>query len=223
MDEAKKILDLGAALHSEFLVMAASQTGGRGRHGRVWHSPIGNLYVSFVVRGILPSLLSQFALLWGVILQNCIAGFTDRLVQCKWPNDILIEGKKVSGILIERYKNVLVVGVGINVAHVPEPVQFPATCLNDHVSSPIDLSVLLERICQDYEINRKKWEEAGFEMVRQTWLNAAWRLGDEIIIRQEDRDVVGVFETIDNAGALCIKNASGLTEKLYVGDLIREV
>ncbi|MBP6985536.1 MAG: biotin--[acetyl-CoA-carboxylase] ligase [Alphaproteobacteria bacterium] len=220
MDQAKRLVDQEVDFRQEFLIIASSQSAGRGRHGRVWHSDVGNVYLSFVVKGVQPQQLSQFALLWGVILQRTISSFTSSLVQCKWPNDVLLNGEKVAGILIETYKDILIVGVGVNVAHAPSGVQFPATFLNRQQENAIVPADLIDKLVDMYIKQRKNWDDNGFEDIQSAWLQAAWRLGDEITIRQEDRDVVGIMETIDEAGALHVWTHEGHSVQLYVGDLI---
>jgi BirA family biotin operon repressor/biotin-[acetyl-CoA-carboxylase] ligase len=221
MDVAAELLASQGSAALETIIVAKQQDGGRGRAGRQWISPPGNLYVSFITRDVQPAQLSPFALMWGVILQKSLAMYTDAHVQCKWPNDVLVNDKKVGGILIEREHNALIVGIGVNLISVPECVQFPATAMNLHTSKPIDINELVESISSLYTYSRKLFEE-DFEAIRQSWLNSAWKLHEEINIRQERGSVVGIFETIDETGALILAQASGSKRKLYVGDLFGE-
>ncbi len=223
MDEAKRLLHKDFEGNLESVILAKVQTGGRGRHGRIWVSRPGNLFMSYVASSVEPSLLSQFALLWGIVLQQVISQCTQSVVQCKWPNDVLVDGKKIAGVLVERYEGALIVGVGVNLEYYPEKVLFHATCLKEHVAelpTPVELAHI---IADEYKASRILWEQNGFDQVRVKWLKNAWKLHEEINIRQEDRSVVGIFETIDAIGALILKSADGLEHKLYVGDLIEEV
>lgn len=220
MDQAKRLVDQEVDCRQDLLIIASSQSAGRGRHGRVWHSDVGNVYLSFVVKDVQPQQLSQFALLWGVILQKTISSFSSGLIQCKWPNDVLLNGEKVAGILIETYKDVLIVGVGVNVAHAPVGVQFPATFLNRQQANVLEPGCIIDKLVDVYIKQRENWEKKGFHDIQSAWLQSAWRLGGEITVRQEDRDVVGIMETIDETGALCVRTHEGHSVKLYVGDLI---
>jgi BirA family biotin operon repressor/biotin-[acetyl-CoA-carboxylase] ligase len=222
-DEARRLLDEDSSKYLECIVIAKQQTSGRGRYGRDWLSPSGNLFMSVMTREVGAVQLSQFALLWGIAVQNVMQSLTKDLVQCKWPNDILINGMKVGGILIERHGSALIVGVGVNLEYYPEGVQFQATCLKHHslvATLPEDLA---QDIYESYEKLRKLWEEIGFQGVRDLWLKNAWKLHQKINIRQEAEYVVGIFETIDDNGVLILKDAAGVVHKLYVGDLIQEV
>ncbi len=111
--------------------------------------------------------------------------------------------------------------VGVNILHLPENVLFPATCLADHGGEVINAEQLAARITDQYVKMRAHWEQNGFENIRKSWLNVAWKLNSEINIRQETRNVVGIFETIDENGALILNTHSG-QEKLLVGDLALE-
>lgn len=219
-DEAKRLLASDFSAHLETILIAAEQTGGRGRQNRVWVSPVGNLFMSVITKAVDPQQLSQFALLWGVVMARSITYYTDALVQCKWPNDVLIEGCKVSGVLIEHFEGALIVGVGVNIHSCPSEVQFPATSMVQHTDKAIDPEDFARIIWGNYQDCYAEWQQKGFECIREAWINAAWKIHEQINIRQDDGYVVGIFETIDNSGALILKDATGDVTKLYVGDLI---
>lgn len=221
MDEARRLLQDGVDL--ETIVLAKSQDGGRGRQGRSWISPAGNLFMSLITRDVAATQLSQFALLWGEVVRRVVSSYTKAQVQCKWPNDVLINGNKVGGILIERHGSALIVGVGINIEYHPQDVQFPATCLKEHSQENISPEGVARKIWDCYLELRGQWEQKGFGQIRNLWLQSAWKLKDEINIRQNDGSVVGIFEAIDETGAILLKDAAGAIKKLYVGDLIKEV
>lgn len=215
MDEARRLLRDG--FKEEFAILTKVQTAGRGRHGRSWQSQSGNLYLSVVTRDVDPQKLSQYALLWGVVLQQTISSLVTATVACKWPNDVLLEDKKLAGILIERFDSALIVGIGINILHHPDQVMFPATCLANYgvTCTPEELTDML---VQHYQRLRASWEKQGFDNFRNSWLNTAWKLNSEIKIGKNDESMVGIFETIDENGAL-ILNTNGQKHKLLVGDL----
>lgn len=221
MDTAKSLISDGNI--DEFAVLANRQTGGRGRHGRSWVSEKGNLYLSVVTKDVEAQRLSEYALLWGLILLEEIKRYLPlSLVECKWPNDVLIEGKKTAGILIEREasSSALVVGIGVNLLHFPAQTLFPATCLRAHTEVLPSPDMFTKSLLLAYEKYRAIWQERGFNIIRETWLKSSWKLNNEIIISQETRTVVGIFETIDENGALILKTESGY-EKLLAGDLIQ--
>lgn len=221
MDEAVRLSEQAEGL--EFAVLADEQTQGRGRHGRTWVSNKGNLYLSVVTRPVPLELLTQYALLWGVVLRDVISSFLpNQLIQCKWPNDVLLNGFKVAGLLIERshQPDALVVGVGVNLLHCPEETMFPATCLKAHTAQIPSTIELSKSLIDKYQQYREEWEKHGFSHVRESCLKSLWKLNDEIIISQNTGSVVGIFETIDENGALILKTKSGY-ERLLVGDLIR--
>jgi BirA family biotin operon repressor/biotin-[acetyl-CoA-carboxylase] ligase len=124
-DDAKEAAEKGAA--EGMVVWALSQSGGRGRHGRQWHSPIGNLYCSVVLR---PSLGRRFFGFYSFISALAIGDSIKEVlpqadVELKWPNDVLVRGKKISGILLEAGEDFLVIGIGVNILYVPENPLYP--------------------------------------------------------------------------------------------------
>lgn len=228
MEEAKRLLEQDFQRYKDAIIIAKQQTHGRGRHGRQWISPSGNLYMSMIVKDLLADLLSEYALLWGIVLHEVISDLilAHHKVQCKWPNDILINDKKIGGILIERYnKNkdtAMIVGIGINVGHCPEQVQFPASSLKELGVQGIELEDLVSKISEKYKFIYQQWKKDGFAFIREKWLGVAWRLKQEISIRQEQQSVVGIFETINAKGAIEIKDHNGVMHTLHTGDLFKE-
>ena len=131
-DEAKRLARGGAP--DRTLVTAARQEAGKGRRGRVWSSPEGNLYASFVLRhGRPPATAAQLSFVTAVALAEALCDLLPDgpAVRCKWPNDVLIDGAKVAGILLEAEGEGgwLVVGLGVNIRHEPEQPLYPATSL----------------------------------------------------------------------------------------------
>ncbi len=225
MDEASHLLDKDFNRFKNSMILAKQQLRGRGRQGRPWVTSEGNLMMSMIVEDIQPPRLSEYALLWGLTLYEALSSFVGDLakVQCKWPNDILINEKKVGGILIERYQSgeasALIVGIGVNIIHFPEEVQFPATSLEEIGCGNITPQDLAMKISDCHTVLRKKWETRGFDGIRDKWLEVAWRLKEEINISQEKKSVIGIFEGIDLKGALEIKDFEGVIHKLYTGDV----
>lgn len=221
MDEARRLIDLGCA--SNTMVLAYQQTGGRGRQNRQWSSPSGNLYASLIIDAVSANLLSQFSLLVGVILREAILEYGCVKIQCKWPNDILVDGKKIAGVLIEYYEGKLIIGIGVNLESYPQHALFPATCMRDHTENiprPVELAHTFASLYQDMFC---KWHEDGFDWIRMGWLKGAWKYKEEIKIRLQDGYVIGIFDAIENDGALVLKHSTGQLSRHYVGDLVEEV
>ena len=193
------------------VVMAESQTAGRGRYGRTWQSPKGNLYMSLV----LPDLgkdNSALPFLTAVAVADSLPEFD---VSLKWPNDVLLSGKKLAGILIEKAEGKLVVGIGVNVMTSPEEgVLYPTANLEGRLRS----MTLAKRILLQYNTLLDLLDKKGFKEIRKRWLGYASGLHKSISIHLADTELQGIFKGIDAKGALLLKQKSG-TRTLSFGDV----
>lgn len=196
-----------------FLVWALEQTAGRGRRGRLWASPPGNLYLSLLLRPDCPAkTAAQLSFVAAVALAQSLAAFLpDRAaVSCKWPNDILLGGRKVAGILLESETGeggglaFLVIGVGVNLLSSPRDAEFPATSLAEAGAPPPAPARVLERFLADFDDWQRRWREEGFAPVREAWLARASFLGQPIQVRLDTTGFCGRFLDIDAQGALVL-------------------
>ena len=190
---------------------AERQSGGRGRQGRAWQSPPGNLYASTLVRvdpkhPPPPSL----ALVAAVALHEAVSRHTGR-AQIKWPNDITVNRAKLAGILLERQGDAVVIGFGVNLAHHPEDLDRPAASLGARVTP----EVLLRRLAACFEIWLERWRTQGLAPVRAAWLAAAHPIGTPLASGGAE----GVFDGLDETGALRLRLASGAIRVVHAGDV----
>ena len=192
-------------------VTAERQSAGRGRRGRAWISPPGNLYASLLLTGPAaaerwPQLSFVAALAIHDAVVEVAADLKPRLA-IKWPNDLLLAGAKFAGILIEGEGdvNAVAVGIGINCARHPAAVS-PAMLFSA-------LSIkMLGRIAQ--------WNGGeGFSTIRADWLARASGIGEGVHVRLAERELVGRFEALDEAGALVLRSADGNTTTITAGDV----
>lgn len=197
------------------------QAGGRGRHGRVWVSPPGNLYASTLVRlrpGDPPA--HTLAMVAAVALDQLLKAFIppDRLM-IKWPNDLLADGAKISGILLDGLGDAVVVGIGVNLAHHPEGLDRPTTSLANFAAAP-DPSAFLEELSSSFAHWLARWRGEGLAVVLQRWQVRAHPIGTALTIRLPDEDVVeGLFDGLDPDGALRLRLASGDVRVMHAGDV----
>ncbi|WP_280156366.1 biotin--[acetyl-CoA-carboxylase] ligase [Piscinibacter sp. XHJ-5] len=234
---ALELLKSGAAPPHLTLVWARRQMKGRGRGGRVWQSPEGNVFFSMILRPQ-PDWgdLNQLPLVTSVATHAAIRPHVppSRAVTIKWPNDVLIDGAKVSGTLIESHRLIrssdahrwsaeaLVVGIGVNVAHFPaEGLLYPATSLRE-VGSAVERDQVIRDLAHALIQALELWRQRGFAPIRAAYLQSAHGLGERITIRTSldlDESVSGVFEGIDEDGALLLRLADGTVRSLVVGDV----
>ena len=241
---------------------AERQTGGRGRQGRAWDSPGGNLYASTLVRlrATDPS-AATLALVAGVAVEECVglwhsawsnfprhpghvpgssSGPSDRLnsearradqpwtpeqvrgdvgPSLKWPNDLLIDGAKLAGILLERADDAVVVGVGVNLAHHPDLADRPATSLAEH-GVDVSAAAFLDTLAEAFARWLSRWRGEGLAPVRARWLERAHPPGTALIARLPDGSAIdGLFEGLDTDGALILRLAGGERRVIHAGDV----
>jgi len=180
------------------IVMAETQTAGRGRYGRVWQSPRGNLYVSFVFEAN-PMLDKYLSFLTGLALAESLPEFNVRL---KWPNDVLLEGKKVAGILLETTGDKIIVGIGVNLVSSPDKnMLYPTANLGGRLS-PIGL---VKRLMIQYDALFDVFNKKGFKKIRARWLDLAIGVGETISVHLPTEELIGTFKGISDDGALLLK------------------
>ncbi|MDH3580303.1 MAG: biotin--[acetyl-CoA-carboxylase] ligase [Hyphomicrobiales bacterium] len=210
-------------------VTALAQTAGRGRQGRNWESRSGNLFASLLLRPRCPLGTSvQLAFVAGVALFECVAavagGLAERLA-VKWPNDLLLDGKKLGGILLESNQAppnsapAIVIGTGVNLASHPELSEMPATDLISH-----DVAVSPDAAFTELAGQTARWLDIwargeGWDTVRNAWAERSLPAGSPIRVRTGDDDIEGSYAGVDETGALIVTVASGEQIKLNAGDV----
>jgi BirA family biotin operon repressor/biotin-[acetyl-CoA-carboxylase] ligase len=225
-DEAKRLAADGAAEGT--LVWGLEQTAGRGRRGRGWHSPPGNLYMSAVLRPGKPA--AQSALI-GFVAAVALAdalqdlGLASDRVRLKWPNDVLVDKAKVAGILVETAAIAgetppwLVLGMGVNLAHAPEDTPYPATTLRVVGLARLTVEGLLEVLAGRLAEWYGRWQAEGFAPVRTAWLRRATGLGEPIEVRLDRESLQGRFVALEEDGALSLELPQGERRRVTVGDV----
>lgn len=209
------------------LVWSLEQTDGRGRRGRDWDSPTGNLYTSLILRPEVP--LREAAQLGFVAALSVydalgIIGPTGNQVHCKWPNDILLNEKKVAGILLESHggggdkpADWIILGMGLNVSSHPEGTDYPATSLRSE-GFDSTLEETISAYTKSFLSWKNKWLDQGFDPIRKDW---QWRCigkGNPIEVRLENQTLSGIFEDIDEDGALLL-DQDGVIRRITAGDV----
>jgi BirA family biotin operon repressor/biotin-[acetyl-CoA-carboxylase] ligase len=203
------------------VVVAAQQTRGRGRQGRDWFSPEGNLYASILLRpGLPPARLSEL----GFVVALAAADAVDAVLpggraRLKWPNDVLIDGGKVAGILVEIVEdNAAVFGIGLNIAHAPAAAPYPVTCLRD-AGATTSPQAVLTHLLSALEHHLARWTKHGFTHARESWLARGPAPGEMIRVRIGTRIDTGRFAGLDVDGALLLAE-NGTTRRVVAGDVV---
>jgi BirA family biotin operon repressor/biotin-[acetyl-CoA-carboxylase] ligase len=235
---AVKLLDCCVSTNSEALavghagegrptwVVARRQTGGRARRGRNWTSEPGNLYTSlYLPDPAPPARAAQLSFVIALAVRDaiiaCAPEHAARLT-LKWPNDVLCDGRKIAGLLLEGEMGkvfTVAIGIGVNCRHHPEGTEFPAT---DLAASGIEVSPgdLFRSLTATMLSRVGLWDRGeGFAAVRSDWLAAAAGVGGRVRVRLESREFSGRFETIDADGHLLVTLDDGGREAVAAGDV----
>jgi BirA family biotin operon repressor/biotin-[acetyl-CoA-carboxylase] ligase len=206
-------------------IMALRQSAGRGRRGRAWQTAEGNLAATLLLYPDAPlAVTGQLSFAAALAVADLAAHFApDAAIAVKWPNDVLAEGKKLAGILLEGGcakpdRNWLAIGIGVNLASHPEGTEFPATSLAQLGIAPPPaeeaLGVLAARFVHWYDL----WMQGGFGSLRMHWLARAKGVGAPIRARLPQETCEGVFEGIDDSGALLL-NVGGRVRAIAAGEV----
>ena len=223
--EARRRAEAGAP--DGLAVVARRQTTGRGRRGRRWESPEGNLYVSLLLRPDRP--LAEAALLSfvaAVALGEAVAAMlpSEAPIAFKWPNDLLVGGAKCAGMLLESSAagagrlDWLIVGVGVNLASHPEGLPYPATDLAAAGAPAPTPDAALETFLERFAHWRDIWSRRGFAPVRRAWLARAAGLGGPVEVRAGNATLRGTFAGLDPEGAMLLESAHG-RRRVTAGDV----
>ena len=225
------MMDLqGAGAGTGLALVAAHQTAGKGKGKRFWFSKPGKgLAISLLLRPERPlEEISQFTLVLGVAVAEAIRQTTDVPAEVKWPNDILVAGRKLCGILCELVLTDegemahVIAGIGINVnltaAEVPPVLEGIATSLAMETGRRIDERVLLENLFSQIEIWTARWEADGFAPVRDAWIARSCTIGREILFDAGDERLEGMATDLGFDGSLSIRDRSGTTHRFYYGE-----
>lgn len=221
-------------------IVARKQESGRGRRGRAWETPHGNLAATLLVTGRYDlKLAATLGFVAGLALADALAavapasriavgldGAGDGMArfELKWPNDVLADGAKLAGILLESHLTgdggvALAVGIGVNVVAHPTDVPYPATSLRA-LGADCTAESLFSVLSDAWTENLSVWNEgAGLAAVRELWLARAAGLGSEVAVRIGAEVKRGTFETIDEDGRFVIRDSGGVPLTIAAGDV----
>ncbi len=224
--EAKRRILRGEGAHAD-TILADEQTHGRGRRDHAWMSPLGNLYFSLIVVPRLPETAwARYSLLSAVILSRVLGSVVepDRF-KFKWPNDVLIDERKVSGLLIEAFHHerqpFLIIGVGVNILHHPLDSAFPATSLAACGVGDILPDRLLQRFMTEFDVLWQAFQVEGFAVFYRRIEKQLYGLGRRVCLAlSEERHVEGLCRGMDEEGQLLLEDDNGVRRSYASGDVL---
>jgi BirA family biotin operon repressor/biotin-[acetyl-CoA-carboxylase] ligase len=209
------------------VVVAESQTKGRGRLGRHWISvKYKGIYFSLILRPVmLPTQVSILTLLSAVSICEGVQEVTGLEPRIKWPNDILLGNKKLGGILTELVAEMdeikfAIIGVGLNVNNTKLSLPAGSVSLREHRMETVNRLELLQEILRSFEVNYLALQERGNRTIIDKWRQYALTLGQRVRITCLNQQIEGEVQDIDDDGALLVRRDSGFTEKVLSGDVV---
>jgi len=209
-DEARRRAQAGDP--GQLWITAAEQTAGRGRQGRVWRSPPGNLYASaLIIDPCETEVAPQIGFVAGVALRRAVADLGGDDFALKWPNDLVHDGAKVAGLLVEGVpapngRLAAIVGFGVNLASSPEGLAYPTNCLDRIIGRSMAPIALLDRLGRRFDEALATWARgAGFATIRADWLASAAGIGGPIRVADPRGAREGVFAGLDARGRLLLE------------------
>ncbi|MWV44684.1 biotin--[acetyl-CoA-carboxylase] ligase [Paenibacillus sp. HJL G12] len=227
-EEARMMAETGSPEGS--LVIAEEQTGGKGRMGRKWYSPKGKgVWMSLVLRPKQPMhYMPQLTLMTGVAVCRAVRKVAGVMAGLKWPNDLLVNGRKISGILLEsaaedEYVRYCIAGIGISVnldaEDYPEELAGIATSLKIESGESIDRTALIAAVLEEFEILYQLYQQEGFGPIATLWEALSVTLGKPVTVNTARGTVMGIAEKLDDSGALLVATGEGTHVPIFSGDV----
>ena len=209
------------------VVRAKKQKQGRGRHGRVWSSPEGNLYFSLLreaEKNLKNNIFAPVFIVAISVAHSIIDVSQHKIIpKIKWPNDILINKSKIAGILIEHVnmentKDLLNIGIGINIISNPRKTIYPATNLRKE-NINISPTVLLNVFLNQFDKIDKIYNVDGIEKIFEMWNDLGHKIGEPVSVKVRDKKITGRFNGLSKEGGLLLINEAGIEEVILAGDV----
>lgn len=222
-EEARRMASRGET--GPVWIVTRRQTAGRGRRGRQWIAPEGNLSATLLLAPGRPaSQCAQLSFAAALAASDAlfVSGAENKV---KWPNDVLVDGRKIAGILLESASQGtadppwLAIGIGINLKHFPADTEFPATSLAAAGLVAPEPMQVLERLAGALAKWYDVWRTTGFPPVREAWLARAAGLGSRMRARLANGEILGVFEGIDDSGALLLRETQDRLRVISAGEV----
>ena len=223
-DEAKRLIQSGA--FDRVVIWSKTQTDGRGRYGREWMSDEGNLFLSILLPiNCTLQKATQLSFVMAVAVADVIESLSikhklDLKIQLKWPNDVLVNGKKILGILMEALPEAVddwvILGMGLNIENKPD---IENTTFLKELGIKTSVGEALGMVMNQFDYYYDMWVIYDFPNIRKIWLKKAYKLGEVVTINDIKNRISGVFQGLDTEGAIKIKLASGEEFSYTTGEI----
>lgn len=226
--------DVDLSNDAKLIVYTQNQTAGRGRSGRTWLSSDQTLTATILLSSKAPkNQVAQLAFVAALAVHKTVCQYVNddkhKSIGLKWPNDVLVQGRKLAGILIESCivkanpDSVLAIGIGMNIGDIPKDGDFAATSLKalDTVNDKtINIEQVLSTLIFNFDKYLNLWSDGtNFAMIRKIWLDHALGLGGKITARLPNQSIYGIFESLDEDGTLILRDEADKIHQITAGDI----
>ncbi len=207
-----------------FWVISKKQTNGRGRRGRVWTSLSGNLFATYVIKlDDISKLSPLYSFIIAIALKNCIDKYIpSKHTFLKWPNDIIVDSKKISGILLESWVEkpnaFIAIGIGVNLAQSPDIEDKETVSIKDYTKPP-EPKFFLSQLDAEFNKLLEIYKNDGFEIIKKLWEDHAYGIGKAVHIFSQSEDLNGVFGGISQNGELILIDENQCVKLIQAGDV----
>ncbi len=221
-----------AGVTGNYIICAKKQTDGRGRNGKYWHSEEGNFFATLLLadlEGVDPDRFPELSFVTALALHSTVSRLAKTYseghhdVKLKWPNDVMVNGKKISGILLEtsnfKGRNYLAIGVGINNISSPGSLEKPASCFLEEGIKIKDSGEILSLLVNYFQKYFTIWLSRGMINIRRNWLANAYKLKEVVTVDDGVRRISGEFTDVDLNGNIRIKLAGGQIFSMSAGQV----
>lgn len=218
LDSVETLMDEIKKYPLNTFLTAKEQTKGRGKDNRVWTSKrSNNLYFAFNIE--VDKYINYYSFVSSLCVLKAIKDiFKDNIkLNLKWPNDVLLNEKKFCGMLLEKNDNILVVGIGINIDFFPDNTNFKATSLLNE-GFELNKDIFINNFIKNFENLQNNINNFGFNIIKNEWLNFAYKINEEIKVKIDNVEYIGIFDTINEDGALILKTKKE-EKKFYSADV----
>jgi BirA family biotin operon repressor/biotin-[acetyl-CoA-carboxylase] ligase len=216
-------LGAGEPLREGDWLVAKRQTAGRGRQGREWFGGAGNFMGSTIVRPTeADPAAHSLALMTGLAVYETVLPLCPdpTALMLKWPNDVLIGGAKLCGILLESRGGAVIVGIGVNLRAAPHLPDRRTVALSD-LAPPPELSNFADRLTATFDVELERWRSHGLELLVRRWLAAAHAKGTRLSVHDPSGEKIhGTFAGLDAQGSLLLLCGDGKTRTVHAGDVV---
>lgn len=223
-DEARRLAKLGEKEGT--VVVAAAQLKGKGRFNRRWISPMGGIYLSIILKPyISSSKLPILTILSAVAVVRTIRGLTKLDASVKWPNDIIMSGKKVGGILCEAVKNTVIVGIGINLnvnlSLFPPPLKKQVTSIKFELGANVGRDKVIKILLEEFDKLYRDFLHRRQDEIVSEWSSFCENLGNKVKIETIEGTISGFAEKVGSRGELIVRGYDGKIKKVFSGDVMK--